>query len=34
VVGEVLDLRAVHPDAAPLLYFGSRFRTLSDQGER
>ncbi|MFN8167836.1 MAG: flavin reductase family protein [Candidatus Nanopelagicales bacterium] len=31
VVGEVLDLHDVRPDASPLLYFGSRFRTLGDQ---
>ena len=34
VVGAVLDVRLVHPEADPLVYFGSRFRTLSDQSYR
>lgn len=34
VVGEVLDLRLVRVDAEPLIYFGSRFRTLGEQSNR
>jgi flavin reductase (DIM6/NTAB) family NADH-FMN oxidoreductase RutF len=32
VVGEVLDLAVARPEAAPLLYFGSRFHALPHEG--
>ena len=34
VVGEVRDLRLARPDAAPLLYFGSRFHGLPGEHGR